>query len=65
MSQNNMHKSNKSIHVTGCGGPNVCETFMLPRFVDNRLAGGGGVVSLTRRPPFTPEKILVLISVGG
>jgi hypothetical protein len=38
---------------------------MLPRFLDNRLAGGVEVDSLTRRPLFTPGKFLVLISVGG
>jgi hypothetical protein len=30
---------------------------ILPRFLDNRLTDGGEVVSLTRRPPFTPRKI--------
>jgi hypothetical protein len=37
-------------------------------FLDNRLIDGGEVVSLTRRPPFTPKnisRILVLISVIG
>jgi hypothetical protein len=33
--------------------------------LDNRLTSGGGIVSLTRRPPFTPWNILVLISVRG
>jgi hypothetical protein len=28
----------------------------LPHFLDNRLKDGGEVVSLTRRPPFTPSK---------
>jgi hypothetical protein len=28
----------------------------LPLFLDNRLTDGGEVVSLTRRPPFTPRK---------
>jgi hypothetical protein len=33
---------------------------------DNRLTDGGEVVSLTRRPPFTPPgRFLVLISVRG
>jgi hypothetical protein len=35
----------------------VCETSRLPHFPDNRLTDGGEVVSLTRRPPFTPRKI--------
>jgi hypothetical protein len=33
--------------------------------LDNRLTDGGEVVSLTRRPPFTPGRFLVLISVRG
>jgi hypothetical protein len=28
----------------------------LPQFLDNRLTDGGEVVSLTRRPPFTPQE---------
>jgi hypothetical protein len=38
---------------------------MLLHFVNNRLTDGGEVVSLTRRPPFTPGRFLVLISVIG
>jgi hypothetical protein len=33
--------------------------------LDTGLTDGGKVVSLTRRPPFTPGKLLVLISVRG
>jgi hypothetical protein len=29
----------------------------LPHFLDNRLADGGEAVSLTHRPPFTPQEI--------
>jgi hypothetical protein len=47
----------KAIPVTGYGGPLVCDTSRLPHSVDNRLTDGGNVVSLTRRPPFTPRKI--------
>jgi hypothetical protein len=41
-----------------------------PHFLDNRLIDGGKVVSLTRRPPFTPsplpkEDSWLLISVRG
>jgi hypothetical protein len=44
----------------------VTETSRLPHFLDNRLTDGGEVVSLTRRPPFTPRgRFLVLISVRG
>jgi hypothetical protein len=45
----------KAIPVTGCGGPLGCETSRLPHFLDNRFAVGGEV-SLTRRPPFTPQE---------
>jgi hypothetical protein len=30
----------------------------LPHFLDNWLIDGGEVVSIMRRPPFTPRKIL-------
>jgi hypothetical protein len=45
------------IHVTGRGGPYGCETSRLPHFLDNRLTGGGKVISLKRQQPFTPNKI--------
>jgi hypothetical protein len=53
------HKGVKdtAIPVTGTGGQFGCETSRLPHFLDNRLTDGGEVVSLTRRPPFTPRKI--------
>jgi hypothetical protein len=35
----------------------VFETSRLPHFLDSRLRDGGEVVSLMRRPPFTPNKI--------
>jgi hypothetical protein len=38
----------KSIPVTGRGGPQGCETSMLPHFLDNRLTDGSEVDSLTR-----------------
>jgi hypothetical protein len=43
--------------VTSHGDPQDSETSRLPHFLDNRLTDGGDVVSLTRRPPFTPRKI--------
>jgi hypothetical protein len=46
----------KSIPVTGRKGPQGCERLRLPHFVDNRLTDSGKVVSLTRRPPFTPQE---------
>jgi hypothetical protein len=47
----------KAIRVTGREGPYGSETSRLPHFLDNRLTDSGEVVSLTRRPPFTPRKI--------
>jgi hypothetical protein len=47
-------KKGKAIPVTGREGPQGCETSRLSQFLDNRLAACGKVVSLTRRPPFTP-----------
>jgi hypothetical protein len=39
---------------------------MIPHYLDNRLTDGGEVVSLTRRPRFTPqEDSLALIYVRG
>jgi hypothetical protein len=58
-------KKIKAIPVTGRGGPLVCETSRLPHLLHNGLTDGGEVVSLTRRPFFTPGKFLVLISVKG
>jgi hypothetical protein len=56
----------KAIPVTGHEDRQSCETSRLPHFLDNRLTDGGEVVSLTRRPPFTPPgRFLVLISVRG
>jgi hypothetical protein len=46
----------KTVLVIGRGGPEVCETSRLPHFLDNRLTDGGEVVSLTLRPPFTPQE---------
>jgi hypothetical protein len=50
-------KKAKVISVTGREGPQGCETSRLPHFLDSRLTDGGEVVSLTRRPPFTPRKV--------
>jgi hypothetical protein len=47
----------KAIPVTGCAGPQSCETSKLPHFLDSRLTDGGEVVDLTRRPTFTLRKI--------
>jgi hypothetical protein len=52
-----MRKIGKDIPVTVRGGPYVCETSVLPHFLDSRLTNSGEVVSLAHRPPFTPRKI--------
>jgi hypothetical protein len=55
---NILHKTGKSIPVRGCAGPYGCETSGIPHLLDNRLTDGGKVVSFTRRPPYSPWKIL-------
>jgi hypothetical protein len=55
----------KAIPVTGRGGPQGCEMSRLTNFLDNRLTDSGEAVSLMHRPPFTPGRFLVLISVRG
>jgi hypothetical protein len=52
-----MVKKGKTIPVTGRGGSQGCKTSRLPHFLDNRLTDGSEVVSLTRRPPFTPQEV--------
>jgi hypothetical protein len=51
------------IPVTGRADPHGCETSELSHCLDKAITDRGNVVSLTRRPGFTPRKILVLISV--
>jgi hypothetical protein len=46
----------KAIPVTGRAGLQGYETSRLPHYLDSRLTDGGKVVSLTRRPPFTPQE---------
>jgi hypothetical protein len=55
-------KKGKAIPVTGRAGPQGCETSRLPHFLDNRLTDDGKVVSLTHRPPFTPQEDSWLIA---
>jgi hypothetical protein len=45
----------KAIPVPGHGGPLGCETLRVKQYLDNLLTDGGKVVSLTLRPPFTPQ----------
>jgi hypothetical protein len=47
-------KKGQTIPVTGRGGPKGCEASRFPYFLYNRFTDGGQVVSLTRRPAFTP-----------
>jgi hypothetical protein len=47
----------KAIPITDHGDSEVCRKSRLPHSLDSRLADVGEVVSLTRRPPFTPRKI--------
>jgi hypothetical protein len=49
-------KKGKAIPLTGRKGPPGCETSRFPHFLDNRPTDGGKVVSLMRRPPFTPQE---------
>jgi hypothetical protein len=53
---NDVKGKGKLIPVTCRGGPQGCERLRLLHFLDNRLRDGGGVVCLTRRPPFTLRK---------
>jgi hypothetical protein len=46
----------KTIFVTGHGGPLGHDMLRVPRFLDIRLTDGGKVVSLMRRPRFTPQE---------
>jgi hypothetical protein len=46
----------KAIPMTGFEGPYGCETSRLPHFLGNRITDGCEVVSLTRRPHFTPQE---------
>jgi hypothetical protein len=45
-----------AIPVTGRGGPQGCETSRPSHFLDNRHTNSGVVVSLTGRPPLSPQE---------
>jgi hypothetical protein len=47
---------NKAISVRGREGPYGSETLRVQHYLDNRLIDGGKVVTLTRRPRFTPQE---------
>jgi hypothetical protein len=48
----------KAIPLTSREGQYDCEISRLKHVLDNGLTDCGEVVSLTRRPPFTPRKVL-------
>jgi hypothetical protein len=50
-------KKGKATPVTGSGVPLGCDMSKLQYFLDNRLTDGSKIVSLKRRPPFTPREI--------
>jgi hypothetical protein len=52
---NTQCKKSKAIPVTGSEGSYGYETSRLQHFLDNLLTDCGEGVSLTRRPPFTPQ----------
>jgi hypothetical protein len=57
---------NKAIPLTGRGGLQGCEMWRNPQCLDSRLTYGSEVVSLMRRPCFTPQTdFMVFISVRG
>jgi hypothetical protein len=49
-------KKRKAIPVPGHKDPQGCETLRVPHNLDNWHKEGGKVVSLTRRPRFTPQE---------
>jgi hypothetical protein len=46
----------KAIPVRGREGPEGCEMLTIPHYLDNQLKDDGKLVSLTRRPHFTPQE---------
>jgi hypothetical protein len=58
-----LYEKGKDILVTGRGGTQGSESSRLLHFLDNRVTDGGEAVSLRRRPPLTPGRVRVLISV--
>jgi len=58
-------KKGKAVPLEAWSGPDSSRKLRFPDFVTT-AQDGGKVVSLTHRPPFSPqEMLLVLISVGG
>jgi hypothetical protein len=46
--EHHLHIKSKAIPITGCEGLKGCEMLRIRYYVNNRLTGGGKVVSLTR-----------------
>jgi hypothetical protein len=51
-----LSKEYKAIPIVGLAGLYGCEMLSIQHCLDNLVAGGGKVVSLTHRPRFTPQK---------
>jgi hypothetical protein len=49
-------KGEEATHLMGYGVPQGSETSRLPHFLESWFTNGNEVVSLMRRPPFTPQE---------
>jgi hypothetical protein len=56
-----LHIEVRLVRVTGRESLQVCETFEVPHFLDNRLTDGGEVVSLTHQPSYKPLEVAKLL----
>jgi hypothetical protein len=56
--QSIIHKKMERVKDNGCDG---CETSRSPHCLDNQLTDGSEVIGLTRRPRFTPRKVLIYV----
>jgi hypothetical protein len=52
----------KATSLSCRGGLKGCEILRIPQRQDDRLTGGGEVISLTRRPRSTPQQHFVSVS---
>jgi len=59
-----MKGKGKAVLLQAWSGPEDCRKLRLPDFVTT-AQDSGKVVSLTQRPPYPQEILLVLISVRG
>jgi hypothetical protein len=58
-------RQSKAVLVKDLGSPQGCESSRHPHVLDNRLTDGGEAVSLTRRPPKTPQEVSSYSVVRG